>query len=48
METEIIAFISEFTSVKKEKISSSTLVNIDLGVDGDDGTELLEEYAKRF
>lgn len=48
METEIIKFISDFTSVKAEKISPSTLINLDLGVDGDDGTELLEEYAKRF
>lgn len=48
METEIIEFISEFTSVKAEKISPSTLINLDLGVDGDDGAELLEEYAKRF
>jgi len=48
MENEIIKFISEFTSVKAEKISPSTLINIDLGVDGDDGAEFLEEYAKRF
>jgi hypothetical protein len=48
MGNEIIKFISELTSVKAEKISPNTLINIDLGVDGDDGAELLEEYAKRF
>ena len=48
METEIIEFISDFTSIKAEKISPCTLINLDLGVDGDDGAELLEEYAKRF
>jgi acyl carrier protein len=48
MESEIIKFISEFTAVKAEKITPNTLINIDLGVDGDDGAELLEEYSKRF
>lgn len=48
METEIIKFISEFTAVKEEKITPQTLINFDLGVDGDDGAKLLEEYSKRF
>ncbi|OFE13433.1 hypothetical protein PHACT_10025 [Pseudohongiella acticola] len=48
MESEIIAFVSEFTGVKAEKISPDTLINFDLGVDGDDGTELLEEFSARF
>ncbi|WP_444916856.1 DUF1493 family protein [Microbulbifer sp. JMSA003] len=48
MESEIIIFISEFTAVKAEKITPDTLINIDLGVDGDDGKELLEEYSKKF
>ena len=41
MENEIIKFIVEFTSIKAEKISPDTVINIDLGVDGDDGAELL-------
>ncbi|WGL16667.1 DUF1493 family protein [Microbulbifer bruguierae] len=48
MEPEIIKFLSEFTAIKPEKISGDTLVNFDLGVDGDDGVELLQEYAKKF
>ncbi|MCQ3827846.1 DUF1493 family protein [Microbulbifer elongatus] len=48
METEIIKFLSEFTTIKPGKISGDTLVNFDLGVDGDDGVELLLEYAKKF
>jgi hypothetical protein len=34
--------------VKTERISPDTLVNDDLGVDGDDGSEFLEAYAERF
>ncbi len=48
MESEIIAFLSEFTGVKEERISLDTLINDDLGVDGDDGIELLEEFSERF
>lgn len=48
MESEIITFVSEFTGVKAEKISPGTLINFDLGVDGDDGAELLKEFSARF
>ncbi|MDO8827249.1 DUF1493 family protein [Methylophaga sp.] len=48
MESEVIAFLSEFTGVKSENISSDTLINDDLGVDGDDGFELLEKFSARF
>ncbi|PKM04302.1 MAG: hypothetical protein CVV16_05455 [Gammaproteobacteria bacterium HGW-Gammaproteobacteria-6] len=48
MESEIIVFVSEFTGVKAEKLSPDTLINFDLGVDGDDGAELLEEFSTRF
>lgn len=48
MESEIIAFVSEFTGVKAEKLTPDTLINFDLGVDGDDGLELLDEFATRF
>lgn len=48
MKNEIIKFISDFTSVKIEEISPNTLVNNDLGIDGDDGAEFLKEYGKRF
>lgn len=48
MESEVIAFLSEFTGVEAEHISPDTLVNDDLGVDGDDGLELLEEFSTLF
>jgi len=48
MESEVIAFVAEFTGVKIEKISPESLINDELGVDGDDGSELLEEFTKRF
>ena len=48
METEVIAFVAEQTGVKSERITLDTLVNDDLGVDGDDGSEFMEAFAERF
>lgn len=48
MESEVIAFVAEFTGVKKDKISPESLINDELGVAGDDGSELLEEFGNRF
>ena len=45
---EVIRFISEFTSVSVEKITPTMLINSDLGIDGDDGLELLEAFSKKF
>jgi len=49
MQTEehnVISFISELLSAKS--LSLETRIGEDLGVDGDDAVELLEEYSKRF
>jgi len=48
MQNEVIAFISEFTGVDPSMITLETLVNDDLGVDGDDGVDLLLEFSTRF
>jgi len=48
MESEVIEFVAEFTGVSASKITPDTLINNDLGVDGDDGCELLSEYSERF
>jgi acyl carrier protein len=45
---QVIQFISNQLSVKPEKIFPETSLNIDLGVDGDDASEFLEEFSKKF
>lgn len=48
MQSEVIAFISEFTGTDPSKITLETLVNDELGVDGDDGVDLLFEFCAKF
>jgi acyl carrier protein len=48
IDQEVIKFIVEFTRTDIEKIKIDTLINDDLGIDGDDGPELLEAFSKRF
>lgn len=48
MQSEVIAFIAEFTGADPSMITLETLVNDDLGVDGDDGADLLLEFSSRF
>lgn len=48
MQSEVIAFISEFTGADPSAITLETLVNDDLGVDGEDGADLLLEFSFRF
>ena len=48
MENEVIEFISNFTGVSAENICLDTLVNDDLGVDGDDGDDFLIEFSEQF
>ncbi len=44
----VIEFVAEFVGVDSSEITPDTLINMDLGVDGDDGLELLEEFSSRF
>ena len=48
MKSQVFEFISEFTGVSSDKISLDTLVNDELGVDGDDGADLLLEFSEKF
>ena len=48
MQNEVIEFIAEFTGTKKSEITLDTLVNDDLGVDGDEGSNFLLEFSTRF
>lgn len=45
---DVINFLSEFTRIDSSKIHPHTLVNDELGVDGDDGLELLEQFSEKF
>lgn len=44
----VISFVSEWLSCDVHKLYMDTRIGEDLGVDGDDAIELLEEYSKRF
>jgi len=46
LKAEVIALVQEQTGAKKVKLSSRLFE--DIGVAGDDGVELLEEFAERF
>jgi uncharacterized protein DUF1493 len=44
----IVAFVSEHRSVHPERLTPETTLFGDLGTDGDDGDELLEDFAREF
>ena len=45
---EVIAFISEHTGEEISNITLDSYLIDDLGIDGDDGRELLIEFSKKF
>ena len=47
-EEEVISFIREWLGCSEKNLSLDTRIGQDLGVDGDDAIELLEEYSRRF
>ncbi|MDP5211195.1 DUF1493 family protein [Microbulbifer sp. 2205BS26-8] len=48
IQEEVINFVADYTGTKHSKITPSTLINEELNVDGDDGSELLLEFSKKF
>jgi len=48
IQDEVVEFIAEYTGVCSSKITPSTLINDELGVDGEDGIELLREFSDKF
>lgn len=44
----VVGLIAEFTGYDSSWIQGSTRLMEDLGVDGDDAAELLQEFASRF
>jgi len=48
MNEELQEFISQFCGIKKARIKPDVRLVKDLGIDGDDGIELILAYAKKF
>src|SRR5262245_21201613 len=44
----ICQFVSEEVGVALDRLAPSTALGDDLGVDGQDGIELMEQYGRRF
>ncbi len=44
----VVAFVSSQRGVRADRLSPETTLFEDLGTDGDDGIELLEDFAREF
>ena len=45
---EVINFVADYTGNNPLQITPDTLINEELGVDGDDGSELLLGFSEKF
>ncbi|MFZ4833610.1 hypothetical protein [Rouxiella sp. Mn2063] len=45
---QVIEFVRDFSSHRRTPINEDTYLEADLGITGDDGSELLEEIAQAF
>lgn len=45
---EVCEFVADFLSVDKRSLSPSTTTTSQLGIDGDDADEFMQEFSKRF
>lgn len=48
LEEEVIVFVAEFTRYPAAKITPRTTLFGDIGIDGDDGDEILAAFMERF
>jgi len=48
LEERLIQWIADFLGVAPGKVSMSTRVNLDLGVDGHDAVDLIQAFGKQF
>jgi len=48
LESRVRAFVVRATSARVEKVSLDATLFADLGVDGDDGLELIDAFGKEF
>ena len=47
-EEEVVMFLSDHLSIAPDKLTRSTRLFHDLGIDGDDAVELIESFSDRF
>ena len=45
---DVIAFVAEYWEEPKNRLFAETSINIDLGMDGDDGVEFMQAFSRRF
>jgi hypothetical protein len=48
LQERVLAFVSEQTGVKPEKIRPATTLSHDLGIEGDDAVEFFEKFHTKF
>jgi hypothetical protein len=48
LEREVFDFVAEFCSFPRQNLRRETRLQQDIGVDGDDGDDLLIAFSKRF
>jgi hypothetical protein len=48
LETEVKEFVARITSVRPDKLAPGTRLAQDIGVDGDDGDDLMAAFGKQF
>lgn len=48
IQEEVVNFVADYTGIKPSQITPDTLINEELGVDGDDGSELLLAFSEKF
>jgi len=48
LEESVIEFVAAFTGFKRERIHLQATLYGDLGVAGEDGLELIQDYGKKF
>ena len=47
-ESEVIDFLSNFLSIKKDEIKLDSSILFDFGVTGDDGEDLIKTFSEKF
>jgi acyl carrier protein len=48
VDQNVVDFVAEFTGVQRERLTLTSTLYGDLGVDGADGWELIHEFGERF
>jgi Protein of unknown function (DUF1493) len=48
LDSSVMDFVAEFTGVKRQRLSPNSTLFGDLGVDGEDGWQLIKSFGDRF